>query len=102
MTLPDEQPDELLAGDAQKLVASIAVNTSNIIITDHAKERMEVRNITVTHIVNTLRRGAIVEGPYQSQQGDSSMRFRHVSAGLETSVVVAIDWPNRLIVVTVF
>jgi len=83
-------------------VAKIACDTSNIAYTAHAQEMMEARNITTTHIVNTLRRGIVSEDPHVSIAGDWKMNFRYVSAGMVIVVTVAIDWPSQLVIVTAF
>lgn len=96
------RPDELRTADAQGMVAGLARDTANIAYTDHAVDQMEERQFTNTHVINTLRRGAIVEGPYISPEDDWRMNFRYVTAGMRLTVTVAIDWPDRLVVVTVY
>ncbi len=96
------KPDALKKSDAQKKVAQIAMDTAKVIFTDHAQERMDERNITTTHVIHTLRRGAIVEAPYLSDQDDWRMNFQYRTAGLAVTVTVAIDWPDEAIIVTAF
>ena len=94
------RPDELSKADAQKVVAGIAGNTGNIYYTTHAQKQMRLRNLTTSHVVKTLRRGAVIEGPYLSIHDDWKMNFRYVTAGTKVVVTVAIGWPSELIIVT--
>ncbi|MDB5544822.1 MAG: hypothetical protein JWO64_1971 [Hyphomicrobiales bacterium] len=50
-----------------------------------------------------LQKGVLAEGPYVAlKTGNWRMNISRRAAGEDMTCVVEIDWPNRLLVVTVF
>lgn len=47
-----------------------------------------------------ILKGSIVEGPFLNQFGNWQVTIERRAAGEEVTCVVAIDWPNQLIVIT--
>jgi hypothetical protein len=95
-------PLTLTSANALKVIRGIASDSSRIIVVAHAKMRGRQRSITRRQIELCVQRGTITEGPFLNAHGNWQVNlFRH-AAGEEITCVVAIDWPERLIVVTVF
>lgn len=88
--------------DMARHVNVLAEDSHNIIITNHARERMEQRNITRRHVVTCLRKGRVAETPYKSVKGDWRCSVVRTVSGMDVSVQIAIDFKEQLIVVTVF
>lgn len=88
--------------DLMNLVRKISEDTSNIILTDHAKERMKERNITFSHVLGCLRKGHVSEGPYQGLKGDWKCNLTRAVAGIDITVTVVVDEETKVIVITVF
>jgi hypothetical protein len=103
MTGMDQPPLVLRAEDAIRKVRELASDSANIVIVGHARERGKSRRINRIMIERCLQRGTLVEGPYVApRSGFWRMNFYRHAAGEEMTCVVEIDWPARLLVVTVF
>lgn len=75
---------------AHKLLAELASDSGNVVITYHAQERMEQRGITFRQVVRCLEKGYITEGPAPDQKGGWRFTIETVSAGDQLAVVGAI------------
>ncbi len=64
LTLP------LQKDQAQDILRQVAEDSSRIIFTNHAEDRMYEREITRTDIIRVLRTGSIKEGPSQAAKGN--------------------------------
>ena len=96
-------PEELTAQVALALIHKIAAVSSNIVLVSHALKRGHQRRINRIMVERCLMRGAITEGPYvAAASGNWRMNVSRYAAGEEMTCVVEIDWPNKLLVVTVF
>ena len=74
----------------QRLVWASSVNTENVILTDHARQRMDERAITLEDVLLVLRRGRCRETPRSSDnRQDYRGRMDAVVAGRELAVIVA-------------
>jgi len=87
---------------ALKMIRQLATDSDRIVVVPHAKKRQIERSITRRQIEVCVRSGYIDEGPSLNEHGNWQVTMRCYSAGEELACVVAIDWPNRLIVITTF
>jgi len=95
-------PNNLSSPEALRLIREVAQDSNKIIVSRHAFERQGQRRITMRQIEQCLLKGTIVEGPFVNSKGNWQVSMYRHGAGEEVTCVVAIDWPNRLIVVTAF
>lgn len=87
---------------ALALVRELAGDSGNIIFLPHASMRMKQRRITAKMVLECLLRGVIVEGPVLSLKGTWELAMQRMAAGERLRVALAIDLPNRLIIITVY
>ncbi|UPT97270.1 DUF4258 domain-containing protein [Bradyrhizobium barranii subsp. apii] len=99
---PAQQPDRLNDADALKLIRMLAADSNNIVVIKHAKQRGAQRSITRPQIERCIQKGTITEGPFVNSHGNWQVNLSRFTAGEQITCVVAIDWPQRLIVVTTF
>jgi ribosome-associated toxin RatA of RatAB toxin-antitoxin module len=98
----DRQPERLSTAQALEVIRRIAADTARIFIVEHARRRQRQRTVTRRQIERCCQKGTIVEGPFRNAKGHwQASLFRH-AAGEEITCVVAIEWAERLVVVTVF
>lgn len=87
---------------ARKRIRALAEQSENVTLRiRHVKKRMRERGIDLEEILNVLRKGEIVEGPYLDEKGCWRCRVERLAAGEEITVVVAICGAE-LVVITVF
>ena len=87
---------ELNPATAGRLLAEIAHDSSRVLITHHAEERMTARHITRTQVGRCLKHGKFTEGPYRSAKGNWQFTIEVVSAGELLTVAGALDWQEKL------
>lgn len=87
---------------ALKLLREIAADSGRVIFTSHARQRMRQRKVTPVQVVTCLQRGIVAEPVALDLHGNWKLTVAHRVAGRDLSVAVAIDVPNRAIVITVF
>ncbi len=87
--------------EARQRIAALAGDSANVVLSLHAKSRMRKRNITLLEVLNTLRKGAIAEGPAFDLQGCWRCTMRRFAAGEDVSVTVAIR-DSTLVIVTAY
>jgi len=80
----------------------IAVDSNNIVVITHAKERGKQRSITRIQIERCVRKGIITEGPFINQYGNWQMNLTRQTTGEEITCSVAIKWATHVIVITTF
>ncbi|MFS8037710.1 DUF4258 domain-containing protein [Xanthobacter sp. AM11] len=98
----DVVPLTLTPHAALRMIREIAENTANIVVLDHAKKQCNRRGISRRQIEMCVQRGTIQEGPFLNSHGQWQVTlFRH-AAGDELCCPVAIDWPNKVLVITAF
>jgi hypothetical protein len=83
-------------------IRELAQETNRIVVINHGQQRSEERHVTRPQIVKCLRAGFIVEGPFQNSHGNWQVTMAYNHAGDQITVVVAIEWATRLLVITVF
>ena len=87
---------------ALSLVRELAKDSGNVVFTDHARKRVRLRQVTPKAVLECLLRVVIVEGPALGIKGTWELAMERMGAGRRLHVAVAIDLPNRLIIVTVY
>jgi Domain of unknown function (DUF4258) len=87
---------------ALKLLREIAQDSSGVIFTTHARQRMRQRKVTPVQVIACLQRGVVSESVALDLYGNWKLTVSHRAAGKDLDVAVAIDVPKRAIVITVF
>lgn len=101
------KPVPLPLNDANmlRIIRALAQNSENVYIEAHAKKRMRQRHITLTQVLECLRKGVVDEPAHENILGNWKCTLRYLHAGDLMRVVAAIekdeagDW---IAVVTVF
>jgi len=88
--------------DLARHINRLAEGTHKVIFTKHARERMTERRITSRHVIACLRKGRVIEGPYQGMKGDWRCTMIRVVSGTDVTVAVAVNFKDDVIVVTVY
>lgn len=89
----------------QAMLAELAEDSANVIVTHHAQERMDERGITWRQVVRCLAKGTITEGPAPDLKGGWKLTVEAISAGEPLAVVAAVTEDhqgNKAIVVTAY
>jgi len=99
-----EQPAELSAPEALKVVRLLAADTANIVVHPYGARRAKERRppITRRQIELCVQRGTIVEGPSLSPFGKWKMNFYRHAAGEQITCVVEIEWATKLLIINAF
>ena len=85
----------------EERLRELAADTSNILFDHpHFRERLEKRNLSMRHALETLRHGCIVDGPKKDQWGDWRIKVARLVAGRKVQVVVAYKG-DHFVVVTI-
>lgn len=100
--MAEEQPQALSRDRALRLIRTLAADSANIVIVNHARLRGRQRQISPRQIQDCCLKGTITEGPFVNAHGQWQMNLYRHAAGEAMNCVVAIDWPSRLIIVTVY
>lgn len=74
-----------------KKIRAIAQDSSRIVITKHASQRMRERRINSRQVLICLAKGRIVEPAHLTIQGDWKATLEHQYAGDVVKVAVAIE-----------
>jgi hypothetical protein len=98
----DSRPDKLSRAEARDVIREIASDGTRIIFHRHALARIAQRGILVTQVRQVVQTGAIVEGPYLDAQDCWRVDMQGRAAGARLTVALAILWPERLLVITVY
>jgi len=99
--MDSKHPDDLTAVAALEVVRRIAQDSSRVILVSHAKARQRMRQVTRKQIEVCLQKGVIDEGPFLNSHGNWQVTMRRNVAGDSVVCVVAFDWPDKIIVITV-
>lgn len=85
-----------------RAVKAIAADTKNIILTNHARDRMRERSITRIEINRCLQHGQQRGDGVQDEQGNWKVEMLHTVAGrrLIVQAVVQEEGGSKVIVVT--
>lgn len=87
---------------ALQLLRAIAQDSARVIFTAHARQRMRQRHVLATQVLAALQKGIVSEPVALDMHGNWKLTVSHRIAGKTLDVAVAIDVPNRAIVITVF
>jgi len=88
-----------------RIIREIAEDTARVMFSRHAKDRMKERGFTSRQVYACLRRGVIYEPVHQDVRGDHKCTLRHLCAGDDVRVAVALKRNSRsewIAVLTVF
>jgi len=88
-----------------RIIREVAADTSRVKFSRHALDRMEERGFTTGQVYTCLQRGGIHEPVHQDVRGDHKCTLRHLCAGDEVRVAVALKRNGRgewIAVLTVF
>jgi len=89
---------------ALEVVREIAKDSGRVVMLPHARKRMSERKISLTQILRCLEKGAVVEGPARSANGNWELKLEDCYAGEVIQVVLALDNDkagNKILVITV-
>ena len=92
----------LSAEDLARHIKRLAEDSGNVVFTNHARDRMSERKITFRHVIECLRFGRVIEGPYKSVKGDWKCTMVRAVSGIDISTSVAVNFDEELIIITVF
>jgi len=87
---------------ALKLLRDIAQDSGRVIFTQHARLRMRQRKVTPVQVLACLQNGIMGEPVALDVHGNWKLTVSRRVAGKDLNVAVAIDVPNRAIIITVF
>ena len=100
--MPDPVPLRMNDATALRVLREIAEDSARVIFTKHASQRMRQRKVSPVQVIACLQRGIIREPVALDLHGNWKLTVSHRVAGRDLNVAVAIDVPNRAIVITVF
>ena len=89
----------------RQMVRQTAEDSSRVIFTKHAFEKMRERKITVTEVLRCLRKGLVREGPTEEIRGGWRLTLEVLSAGEPVAVVAVLSHDsdgNLVVVVTTY
>lgn len=99
-------PFDLTPAVALKNIKRLAADSSNIFILEHAQKRMKKRHITLEQVIDCLRKGRIIEGPYREIGAHNwRVKLEHYVAGQHINVVAELFINNnneKVLVITAF
>ena len=84
----------------QRAVRELATDSGNVIVVDHARQRMVVRDIALDEVLRVLRCGTCEEEPQQGHGTNLRARMVGKTTGREIVVAVAVSTRNELVAVT--
>jgi len=86
---------------ATKLIKELSKESSNLVFTDHIKKRMKEKSVTTRQVLQTVRKGWIVEGPTPAIKGGDECTLRGISSG-KTIEVGLVIYDGELILRTTY
>jgi len=96
---------KLRTDEAERVIRERAASTANVLIGDHAYDRIGQRSITQVDVYRILRSGYVVEQPVRSDHGDGwkAVVVKKMPGEREAgAVTIVFDPPSdRIFVVTV-
>ena len=95
-------PLRMSAAAVQRLVRKRSQTSEHVIITDHARERMEERSFTIVDVLTILRQGGVYLLPFLNERGDWQTEVeRRMPGGREAVVITVVPQEEMLIVRTI-
>lgn len=88
---------------AKRLLQEIAENSAHVFFTDHARQQMRRRQISVQQVLACLRSGTITESPCLDHHGNWKLTIQRQISGEHLGCAVAIDQSApKAIIITAF
>ena len=87
---------DLTKAAAEKLLRQLAMDSSKVVFSKHARGRRDQRKISQIQILECLRKGRMIEGPAKAVKGNWECKVTYLSAGEPINVVAALDWQPKL------
>ncbi len=95
-------PIGLRPGAAEKKIRELAADTDKVILSDHALERMEQREISDIEVYRILQKGHVMEEPTRTKQKEWQCKVvMRLKGNRDAGVVTIILHSGRLFVKTV-
>lgn len=88
----------------RRKIAKIAADSSRVVITQHAKQRMRQRKVLLRQVLDVLHGGKIVEPAHQNTHGDWCCTLEKLTAGDRVKVPAVLESKDSgefVIVITV-
>lgn len=97
-------PNPMNATQFERTVKDRAAFSHEVVVTDHARERMLERDISQRQLLNVLRKGAAISSPkWDPSKASYVATMSYVSAGAHLEAVCAIrDNSVQVFVITAF
>jgi Domain of unknown function (DUF4258) len=93
---------KLRAPQAERIIHRLARDSSKVILTTHAKDRMEERGIVRADLDRSLRTGSVLGSPFRNERGDWQCKIILRLVGSRDACAVTVIAKNdRLIIRTV-
>ena len=84
----------------QRTVRDLASDSGTVIVVDHARQRMALRDIGLDEVLRVLRCGTCEDEPQQGHGSDWRAKMVGSATGREIVVAVAVTSKRELVVVT--
>ena len=95
-------PYRMTASIAEKRIHEAAVNSDNVVISYHALERMEQRDIFDVQLFDILRTGNVIESPTVTEFNEWKCKIvKKLRGAREAGVITVIMQSGRLFIKTV-
>jgi len=85
----------------QRIKALVADSSKIVWHHPHIQMRLSERRLSLRHILETLRKGEIMDGPTRDEWGDWRAKFHRVVAGRRVQVVVAYKGDHVVVVTAI-
>ena len=104
--VPFQRPihwDNLRADEAERLIHERSVTTSNVNFTDHAFDRVDLRDISQVDAYEILRSGHVTEAPIKNEHNEWEVKICKRPRGNREAVVITIvvEETEELTIITV-
>jgi len=95
-------PFKMSAQQAESLVRRLSAESRRVILSDHAKERMEERDIDGIDLRRILKEGYVSESPFINEKGHWQCKVvKRLPGRREAGAVTAIEFEEELVIITV-
>ncbi len=103
-----KEPTQFRLNDANalRLLREVAADSGRVVLLAHARQRMKQRQITLTQVLDVLRKGSLAEPAALDLYGNWKVTVRGLSCGQSVTVAGAIEMDKeprkRVLVITLF
>lgn len=103
-----KEPTQFRLNDANalRLLREVAADSARVVLLAHARQRMKQRQITLTQVLDVLRKGSLAEPAALDLYGNWKVTVRGLSCGQSVTVAGAIEMDKepgkRVLVITLF